>query len=148
MFGRGRKKPFVPAAQLATLIAQGVEIEGDVVFSEGMRIDGRIVGDVVGREAEGGRPSLLVLSSTGRIEGSVRCGDAVVNGVVTGDLDVLHRLELQAEARVTGTIRYRQLQMDVGAQVTGQLVRVPDADGAAPANVVELGAEKAANERR
>ncbi len=147
MFGRPKKKPFVPAAQLATLIAQGVEIEGDVVFSEGMRIDGRIAGDVIGREAEGGRPSLLVLSSTGRIDGSIRCGDAVINGSVTGDLDVAHRLELQAGARITGTIRYRELQMDVGAGVTGQLVRVADAE-AAPRNVVELGAEKAVHERR
>ena len=147
MFRRASKKPFVPAAQLATLIAQGVEIQGDVVFSEGMRIDGRIAGDVIGRESEGGRPSLLVLSSTGRIEGSIRCGDAVINGSITGDLDVAHRLELQAEARVHGAVRYRQLQMDVGAAVTGQLVHVAE-DGAATGNVVELGAEKAVHERR
>jgi len=147
MFQRSRKKPFVPAAQLATLIAQGVEIEGDVVFSEGMRIDGRIAGDVIGRESEGGRPSLLVLSHTGRIEGSIRCGDAVINGSVTGDLDVAHRLELQAEARVQGTVRYRQLQMDVGAAVTGQLVHLAD-DSAAAGNVVELSADKAVHERR
>jgi cytoskeletal protein CcmA (bactofilin family) len=147
MFARARKKPFIPAAQLATLIAEGVEIDGDVGFSEGMRIDGRITGDVAGRDSEGGRPSLLVLSSRGRIEGSIRCGDAVINGVVVGDLDVAHRLELQAEARVTGTIRYRELQMDVGACVTGQLVRVADAESTA-ANVVELGAEKALHERR
>jgi len=147
MFQRGKKKPFVPTANLATLIAGGVEIQGDVIFSEGMRIDGRIAGDVIGRDAEGGRPSLLVLSSTGCIEGSVRCGDAVINGRVTGDLEVAHRLELQPEARVCGTIRYRQLQMDVGAAVTGQLACMADAEAAA-GNVVELGAEKAAHERR
>jgi cytoskeletal protein CcmA (bactofilin family) len=142
-----RKQPFIRVAQLSTLVAEGVEIEGDIVFSSGMRIDGRVIGDVTGRgDAE--QPALLVLSASGHIEGSIRCGDAVINGTVIGDLDVEHRLELQSDARVTGTIRYRQLQMDVGATVQGHLLRVA-ATAAAPDNVVELGAEKtAAAERR
>jgi len=145
MFGNRRKKPFIPATRLATLVAEGVEINGDVRFGEGMRIDGRIAGDVTGQGGEGGA-SLLVLSAAGRITGSVRCTDAVINGTVEGDLDVEHRLELQSEARVIGTIRYRQLQMDVGAAVTGQLLKVEAA--AASANVVELGAEKAGERRQ
>ena len=147
MFASRRKQPFIKMAQLSTLIAEGVEIAGDLVFGSGMRIDGRVKGDIVGRPGEGQSPSLLVLSETGHIEGSIRCGDAVINGTVVGDLDVEHRLELQSDARVTGTIRYRQLQMDVGATVEGHLLRV--APVAATGNVVELGAEKVvAAERR
>ena len=147
MFANRRKKPFIPAARLATLVAAGVEVTGNVRFTEGMRIDGRIEGDVSGQAAEGGGASLLVLSAAGRITGSVRCSDAVINGTVEGDLDVEHRLELQSEARVCGTIRYRQLQMDVGAAVTGQMVKVEPAISGA--KVVELGADKAgAGERR
>jgi cytoskeletal protein CcmA (bactofilin family) len=106
-----------------------------------MRVDGRVRGDVTGRAADSGAPTLLVLSANGRIEGSVRTGDAVINGTVVGDLDIEHRLELQSDARVIGTIRYRQLQMDVGATVQGQLVRVEVA--AVVDNVVALGADKA-----
>jgi len=147
MFGRANKQPFIKMAQLSTLIADGVEITGDLLFTSGMRIDGRVKGDVTGRPAEGHSPSLLVLSANGHIEGSIRCGDAVINGTVIGDLDVEHRLELQSDARVTGTIRYRQLQMDVGATVQGHLLRV--AATSATGNVVELGADKAAaGERR
>jgi cytoskeletal protein CcmA (bactofilin family) len=142
MFASLRKQPFIKMAQLSTLIAEGVEIVGDLVFASGMRIDGRIKGDVTGRAGDSQSPSLLVLSEKGHIEGSIRCGDAVINGTVVGDLDVEHRLELQSDARVTGTIRYRQLQMDVGATVQGHLLRV--APAAAAGNVVELGAEKAA----
>jgi cytoskeletal protein CcmA (bactofilin family) len=142
MFASLRKQPFIKMAQLSTLIAEGVEIVGDLVFTSGMRIDGRVKGDVTGRPGEGQGPSLLVLSEKGHIEGSIRCGNAVINGTVVGDLDVEHRLELQSDARVTGTIRYRQLQMDVGATVQGHLLRVSPA--AAAGNVVELGADKAA----
>ncbi|HEX4235193.1 MAG TPA: polymer-forming cytoskeletal protein [Caldimonas sp.] len=148
MFANAKKRPFIKMAQLSTLIAEGVEITGDVVFTGGMRIDGCVHGDVTGRTPDAKAPALLVLSAKGRIEGSIRCGDAVINGTVVGDLDVEHRLELQSDAKVTGTIRYRQLQMDVGAGVQGHLLRVepqPPAD-----NVVELGADKAAlvSERR
>jgi cytoskeletal protein CcmA (bactofilin family) len=145
MFASLKKQPFIKMAQLSTLIADGVEIVGDLVFTHGMRIDGRIKGDVTGRSGDAKSPSLLVLSAQGHIEGSIRCGDAVINGTVVGDLDVEHRLELQSDARVTGTIRYRQLQMDVGATVQGHLLRVAaTAATAAPGNVVELGAEKSA----
>ena len=141
MFTRPRKTPFIKMAALSTLIAEGVEITGDLAFASGMRIDGRIRGDVAGRADDAGTSTLLVLSATGHIEGSVHCSDAVINGTVVGDLDIEHRLELQSDARVTGTIRYRQLQMDIGATVQGQLVRVepePVVD-----NVVALGADKA-----
>ena len=88
MFGHPKKKPFIPLAQLATLIAEGVEIDGDVVFADGMRIDGRVRATSPGPTRRWQAPSLLVLSARGRIEGRIRCGDAVINGTVTGDLDV------------------------------------------------------------
>lgn len=141
MFTIAKKCPFIKMAALSTLVAEDVEITGDLAFSSGMRVDGRVRGDVIGRAADSGAPTLLVLSAKGRIEGSVRTGDAVINGTVVGDLDIEHRLELQSDARVIGTIRYRQLQMDVGATVQGQLVRVEVA--AVADNVVELGADKA-----
>ncbi len=141
MFTNSKKRPFIKMAALSTLIAEGVEITGNLAFAAGMRIDGKVRGDVTGRSADAATPTLLVLSAKGHIEGSVRCGDAVINGTVVGDLDIEHRLELQSDARVIGTIRYRQLQMDVGATVQGQLVRV---EAAPPVdNVVELGADKA-----
>ena len=142
MFATSKKSPFIRMAPLTTLVADGVEISGDVLFSGGMRIDGRVTGDVIGKKADGENPSLLVLSAQGRIEGTIRCGDAVINGTVIGDLDVEHRLELQSDARVCGTIRYRQLQMDVGASVEGHLVRI---EAATTGNVVALGADKSAS---
>lgn len=145
MFGKRKKPaPFIEVTKLSSLIAEGVEITGDVVFAGGIRIDGKVKGNVIGRQLDGQAPPLLVLSDKGQIEGCVRCGDAVINGTVTGDLEVAHFLELQASAKVCGTIRYEQLQMDVGASVQGQLVRngaEPQAPAALPApagNVVEL----------
>jgi len=62
-----------------------------------------------------------VLSEHGNIEGSVRVYDAVINGTITGDVDVEHFIELQPNARVIGNIRYSKLRMECGAAVEGRL---------------------------
>jgi len=141
---RPPQRPSVDVKQLSSLIAEDVEIQGDVCFAGGIRIDGRIRGNITVRDADAGARALLVLSDKGRIEGNVNCADAVINGVVVGDLEIGHFLELQSNARVTGAIRYRQLQMDVGAAVRGQLLQADAAAAGGDTNVVELGADKAA----
>ena len=147
MFAKRKKRPFIEVTKLSSLIAEDVEITGDLHFSSGIRIDGRIKGNVIARAVEGQTRALLVLSDKGQIEGSVNCGDAVINGSVIGDLVVEHFLELQSNARVSGTIRYEHLQMDVGAAVRGQLIKA-EAVAAADSNVVELAVEKASGVER
>jgi cytoskeletal protein CcmA (bactofilin family) len=142
MFSKRPKRPTIELKKLSSLIAEDVQITGDLHFSGGIRIDGCIKGNVIARALDGQTRALLVLSEKGRVEGSVVCGDAVINGTVVGDLEVEHLLELQSNACVSGTIRYEHLQMDVGAAVRGQMLKAEAPHGAP--NVVELGADKAA----
>lgn len=118
MFRRKHNKS-IEVTKLSSLVADNMAITGDVMFSAGLRVDGRIQGNVV---SEQGGHGLLVLSEKGTIHGSVKAWDAVINGTITGDLEVEHFLELQANARVTGNITYRQMQLDCGAAVEGKLV--------------------------
>ena len=135
-----------PAGKLRTLIAEDVVITGDLNFSRAAHRRAR-AGNVTVLPGEAADGALLVLSDKGRIEGSVRCADAVINGQIRGDLEVDNCLELQSNCRVSGSIRYRQLKMDVGAAVHGQLAML-DATPMA-GNVVELGAgDKAALAQR
>lgn len=140
MFGSQRKPHLIEVSKLSSLIAEDVEISGDLMFTAGLRVDGLINGKLIGKSGEGKMRSLLVLSDKGRIEGSIRCYDAVINGSVEGDLEVEHFLELQPNARVSGTIRYSQLQMDVGAVVEGQLIQ---SGARQDGKVVELAADPA-----
>ena len=137
----GRKKARAASAsieinKLSSLIADNVEVVGDVVFSGGLRVDGRVEGNVINKDEERG---LLVLSEHGCIEGSVKTHDAVVNGTIIGDLSVAHFLELQPNARVTGNITYRQLQMDCGASVDGKLEKTDDDEAPVSKKVVDFG---------
>lgn len=120
MFGK-KKKGGIEVSKLSSLIADNLHIVGDVHFSGGLRIDGRVEGNVFSKP---GAKGLLVLSENGVITGKVHTYDAVINGSITGDLEVEHFAELQVSANVVGNVRYRQLQMDCGSTVEGKLVRI------------------------
>src|SRR5512134_2861922 len=118
MMFRRKSDQFIEVTRLSSLIDRGVEIVGDVIVTDGLRIDGRVQGDV---RAKPEARALLVLSEHGSIEGSVRVYDAVINGTITGDVEVEHFIELQPNARVVGNIRYTKLRMECGASVEGRL---------------------------
>lgn len=125
MFGRKKAPRSIEITRLSSLVAEQMSITGDVSFSGGLRVDGRVHGKVM---SEDGDTGLLVLSDKGTIRGGVKVRDAVINGTIEGDLEVSHFLELQANARVTGNISYRQLQLECGATVDGKLLRL-DGEG-------------------
>ena len=112
-------KPKSKATKIETLIGNTIEIRGDLIFSGGLHVDGKIVGNVI---AEDGSDSMLVLSDHGSIEGEVRVPYVVLNGEVIGDVYATERVELSAKAQVSGNVYYNLLEMAMGAEVNGSLV--------------------------
>jgi cytoskeletal protein CcmA (bactofilin family) len=132
MLFRKKRGISIEVTKLSSLISQMMSVQGDVLFSGGLRVDGQVRGNVISKDDDHG---LLVLSDKGSIAGGVKVYDAVINGVIQGDVEVEHFLELQANARVSGNISYRQLRMDCGATVDGKLECV-DGEVARPVNQV------------
>ena len=112
-------KPKTKATKIETLIGNSIEIRGDLIFTGGLHVDGKIVGNVI---AEDGSDSMLVLSDHGSIEGEVRVPFVVLNGEVIGDVYATERVELSAKAQVSGNVYYNLLEMAMGAEVNGSLV--------------------------
>lgn len=102
-----------------SLIARGTVIRGDLRFSGALHLDGRIEGTVLGE----GDDAMFTLSEHGQVHGEIRVPQAVINGHVTGDVHVSARLELAAQARIDGDLRYHTLEMAAGAQVNGRISR-------------------------
>ena len=76
---------------------------------------------------------MLTVGEKGLIEGSVQLGRLVLNGTITGDVEVSQRAELGPTARVEGNLRYSVLEMAGGAQVNGRLVHEEQGRQALPA---------------
>ncbi|WP_114240228.1 polymer-forming cytoskeletal protein [Dyella sp. C9] len=106
-----------PANPDTSLIARGTLIRGDVRFSGTLHLDGRIEGSVHA-EDDG---AVFTLSEHGLVQGEIRVPHAIINGHVQGDIHVTDRLELAPEARITGDVHYRSLEMAAGAQVNGRM---------------------------
>ena len=104
-----------------TLIGEGTAIDGDLVFSGGLRLDGKVRGNI---RAAGDKPSMLVISEKGMVEGEIAVGHLILNGTVKGPVHAGELLELQPHARVLGEVRYAALEMHQGALVEGRLVPV------------------------
>jgi cytoskeletal protein CcmA (bactofilin family) len=118
MFGKG-KKVKKANARVDTIIGQQTQVEGDLHFTGGLHIDGRIKGNVI---AENGSGSVLTVSENGSIEGDVTVPNVILNGSVAGDVHSEERIELAAKARVTGNVYYNLIEMTGGAAVNGNLV--------------------------
>lgn len=103
-----------------TLIGRQTEILGDVRFSGGLHVDGRIRGSVTAQP--GDTTASLSVSDTGQVEGDVRVPNIRLNGTVNGDVSASEKLVLAAQARVTGNVHYKLLQMEPGATINGQLI--------------------------
>ena len=55
------------------------------------------------------------------IDGEVRAGHVVVNGVINGPVFSTDLIELQSKARISGDVHYKALEMMNGALVSGKL---------------------------
>ena len=112
MFNKKKQPP------IRSLIAQGSLIEGNFKFSEGLRVDGEVVGNIMARADV---PSMLVVSETAVVQGELRADHIIINGSVNGPVYAAVLLELQPKARIRGDVHYVALEMHQGAIIDGQL---------------------------
>ena len=118
-------------ARIDTLIGKAARVQGDIEFKGGLHLDGRIVGGV---RSDDSRDSTLSVSETGYIEGAVQVPNVVLNGTIRGDIHAVERVVLGATAKVEGNLYYGVIEMTLGAQIIGKLVRLePETPPAAPA---------------
>lgn len=120
MWGFNKKQP-----PIRSLIGEGTVLNGEVRFSDGLRVDGEVHGDIV---AVGDEPNILVISEKARVHGKVTAGHVIINGSVVGPVQSDQLLELQPKARITGDVRYETLEMHQGAAIDGELRSLKTAD--------------------
>jgi cytoskeletal protein CcmA (bactofilin family) len=119
MLGKKKQKPRRPTGHFDTLISSRTSIEGDVHFSGGLHVDGRIRGKVV---ADDGADAVLRVSEVGEVTGDINAPHVIINGTVNGDVYASAHLELAEKAAINGSVYYNLIEMAMGASVNGNLV--------------------------
>lgn len=120
MFG-SKKQPAI-----RSLIGEGTRVEGTVRFSDGLRIDGEVTGDVL---ADAEAKTILVISEKAKVVGRVQAAHVIINGRVEGPVESAQLLELQPKAVIHGDVRYAALEMHQGATIEGVMQRLNPAAG-------------------
>jgi len=105
--------------RITSLIGQGTEITGDINFSGGLHVDGKIVGNIT--TAADDNSTSITISEFGHIEGEIRIPNIIINGTIEGNVYASNHLELAKKARVNGNVYYQVVEMAVGAEVNGNL---------------------------
>lgn len=112
MFNKKKQPP------IKSLIAEGSQIDGNISFTDGLRVDGVVVGNILAGEDVA---SILVISEIASISGEITADHIIINGTVKGPIHARKMLELQPKARIEGDVEYAALEMHQGALITGQL---------------------------
>lgn len=102
-----------------TLISNKSEFIGDLHFSGGLHIDGRVKGNLIADEQSG---AVVRISESGVVEGEIRVPNVIINGTVVGNVYSAQHIELAKKALVNGDVHYNMMEMVMGAQVNGSLI--------------------------
>ncbi len=108
-----------------SVITQGTRIEGKVQSSDSLRIDGHIIGEVNCKNK-------LVIGATGKIEGDVRAGDCNSSGTIEGNTTVAGNMNFAATAKFKGILKAANMNMELGAQCTGEMLVGPKSNTPTP----------------
>jgi cytoskeletal protein CcmA (bactofilin family) len=115
VFGKTRRHQ----TEIRTLLAIDTRVVGDINFTGGLHLYGRVQGNILAAE---GAAAVLSVGSTGVVEGSVEVPEVILNGTVQGDVIAGERVELGPTARVVGNVVYNLIEMAIGAEVNGKLI--------------------------
>lgn len=96
------------------VVGRDITMSGDITACDKLFVEGQI--DATMKD---GRD--LYVAETGTFRGHVTVDEAEVAGVVEGELVVRQRLTVRASGRVSGTVRYGEIAIEVGGVIAGDV---------------------------
>ncbi|AXE32466.1 hypothetical protein DK842_22645 [Chromobacterium phragmitis] len=116
--------PTITREQIRSLIEIDMEIHGDVFIGRGVKVSGRVKGNLIPNGAIKDCDPIVIISQGGNIDGDLHARVVVVAGSLDGDIHAEHVL-LMPTAKVNGNVNYRHtLRQDIGSALAGMVRRV------------------------
>jgi len=103
-----------PPTELRTRLCEGIELIGEVKFTEVMRVETRISGKVLSDSGS------LVVSEKRYVQAIIEAGFVEVFGTVEGTITAKYKVQIRAGGRVTGDIYTPDLNIEHGAFFEGK----------------------------
>ena len=122
MFTRDDKKRRVEdrVEPVESVLARETTLQGSLRSPHGIRIMGAVEGDI-----ECG--SRVKIEKGGRVRGTIKASDIIVNGELEGNIDSAGHIELGCESRMVGNIKAARIAIAEGSFFQGE-VKMPRPD--------------------
>src|SRR5882672_7607505 len=101
-------------AEPRTRLCEGMEITGEVRFTDAMRVETKISGKV---DSDSGS---LVVGEKGHLQATIEVGTVEVLGTVEGTIMAKYKVQIRSGGRVTGDIFTPDLNIEHGAYFEGK----------------------------
>ncbi len=103
----------VPGEGKRLIVGQGISLSGEITACDRLVVEGNV--QVTLNETRA-----IEIAETGKFtNGKAEVDEAEISGVYEGELTVRHRLLIRSTGRVTGTVRYGELEIERGGQLSG-----------------------------
>jgi len=106
------------------LVGRDIFLTGEITACNKLVIEGRV-------EASLAESQSIDIAATGHFKGTAEADTAEVSGRFEGKLLVRKRLTIRSSGRVTGEIRYGEIEIECGGVISGDIKTVEDDPAAA-----------------
>ncbi len=96
------------------IVGEGIRLSGEISSCDRLVVEGEV-------EVTLNDTLALEIARSGRFTGGCEVEDADISGVYEGDLTVRKRLIVRGTGRLTGTVRYGELELERGGQIAGNI---------------------------
>jgi cytoskeletal protein CcmA (bactofilin family) len=105
------------------IVGEGIRLSGEISSCDRLVVQGEV-------EVTLNDTRALEIAKSGRFTGGCEVEEADISGTYEGDLTVRKHLCVRATGKLTGTIRYAQLELERGGQIAGNISVVSDGSAA------------------
>jgi cytoskeletal protein CcmA (bactofilin family) len=98
------------------VVGREIKLSGTISACDQLLVEGTVEADLTDCDD-------LQIAETGLFKGSASIGEADIRGQFDGTL-IVRNLIIRATAKVTGKIRYAQLQIERGGRISGDIVAI------------------------
>ena len=109
------RAPASPDDSGFTFIQPHVQVVGDVIAEETVRVAGRVQGSVSSR-------TLVIVERTGTVKGNLAGHDVIVEGNVEGNVRASRKFELRLTGRVRGDVQAPAVAIADGSFLHGKVI--------------------------
>jgi cytoskeletal protein CcmA (bactofilin family) len=96
------------------IVGKGLSLAGEITACDILVVEGKV-------EAKLSDGKMLEITESGQFRGSVEIDNADIAGRYDGELTVQGRLTVRGTGRISGMVKYGELEVNAGGQIIGEM---------------------------